>query len=174
MNKQDLKKLIRTVKDFPTEGILFKDISYLLADGEALNYTINEMAKFTEDADIIVGPDARGFLFGTPVAAITKKPFIMVRKQGKLPGPVISCDYGLEYGRNVLEIQEGITKKGQKAVIIDDVLATGGTLEAIIKLLKREGVEVLRIIVLMELDGFDSHQRLNVPIESLITIKQGE
>ncbi|WP_338867366.1 adenine phosphoribosyltransferase [[Mycoplasma] gypis] len=174
MDNTELKKLIRTVYDFPTPGIVFKDISYLLANGEALNYTINEMAKFVEDADIVVGPDARGFLFGTPVAALTKKPFIMVRKKGKLPGPVLSCDYGLEYGRNILEIQDGITKPGQKAVIIDDVLATGGTLEAIIKLLHREKVEVLRVVVLMELDGFDARQRLNVDVESLIKIEKND
>ncbi|MBN0919551.1 purine phosphoribosyltransferase family protein [[Mycoplasma] gypis] len=130
MDNTELKKLIRTVYDFPTPGIVFKDISYLL--------------------------------------------FIMVRKKGKLPGPVLSCDYGLEYGRNVLEIQDGITKPGQKAVIIDDVLATGGTLEAIIKLLHREKVEVLRVVVLMELDGFDARQRLNVDVESLIKIEKGE
>ncbi|WP_438341350.1 adenine phosphoribosyltransferase [Mycoplasma sp. 3341] len=174
MDKKELKDLIRTVYDFPEKGIVFKDISYLLANGEALHYTIDEIAKFTNDADIIVGPDARGFLFGTPVAAKTKKPFIMVRKKGKLPGPVLSCDYGLEYGRNVLEIQDRITKPGQKAVIIDDVLATGGTLEAIIKLLEREKVEVLRVVVLMELDGFDARNRLKVPVESLIKINKGE
>ncbi|WP_336508887.1 adenine phosphoribosyltransferase [Mycoplasma phocoenae] len=135
---------------------------------------MNEMAKLAEDADIIVGPDARGFLFGTPVAALTKKPFIMVRKAGKLPGPVISCDYGLEYGRNVLELQKGVTKPGQKAVIIDDVLATGGTLEAIIELLTQQGVEVLRVVVLMELGGFNSRERLKTNVESLIYVKEDE
>ena len=116
-----LIEYIRTVNDFPEKGVKFKDISLLLANGKALNYTINKMAKLAKDADIIVGPDARGFLFGTPVAAKLKKPFIMVRKKGKLPGEVISYDYGLEYGKNVLEIQKGITKPGQKAIIIDDV-----------------------------------------------------
>ncbi|WP_412031540.1 adenine phosphoribosyltransferase [Metamycoplasma buccale] len=170
----ELKKYIRTIKDFPEKGIEFKDISLLLANGIALNYTINEMALLAKDADIIVGPDARGFLFGTPVAATLKKPFIMVRKQGKLPGEVVSCDYGLEYGRNVLEIQKGIVQKGQKAVIIDDVLATGGTLEAIIKLLNSQGVEILRIIVLMELEGFNARERLDCDIKSLIYINKGE
>lgn len=170
----DLKKYIRTVDDFPQKGVKFKDISLLLANGQALHYTIDEMAKLAEDADIIVGPDARGFLFGTPVAAKLSKPFIMVRKKGKLPGEVISCDYGLEYGRNILEIQKGLVKPGQKAVIVDDVLATGGTLEAITKLLTEQGVIISRIIVLMELDGFNSHERLPYDIKSLIYINKGE
>lgn len=120
------------------------------------------------------GPDARGFLFGTPVAAKLAKPFIMVRKKGKLPGEVISCAYGLEYGRSILEIQKGLVKPGQKAVIIDDVLATGGTLEAIIKLLREQGVEILKIIVLMELDGFNARERLNCDIESLIFVDKND
>ncbi|WP_045433217.1 adenine phosphoribosyltransferase [Metamycoplasma canadense] len=167
----ELKNYIRTVEDFPEKGVKFKDISLLLANGEALNYTINKMSELANDADIIVGPDARGFLFGTPVAAKLSKPFIMVRKKGKLPGEVISCAYGLEYGRSILEIQKGLVKKGQKAVIIDDVLATGGTLEAIIKLLKDQGVEILKIIVLMELEGFNARNRLKCDIESLIFVE---
>ncbi|ACF07397.1 adenine phosphoribosyltransferase [Metamycoplasma arthritidis] len=170
----ELKEYIRTIDNFPKKGIKFKDISLLLANGEALHYTIEEMAKLAKDADIIVGPDARGFLFGTPVAAKLKKPFIMVRKKGKLPGEVIGYEYALEYGTNVLEIQKGITKAGQKAVIIDDVLATGGTLEAITKILNSLGVEVLRIIVLMELDGFDARKKLNCDIRNLIFIKEDE
>ncbi|QJG66322.1 adenine phosphoribosyltransferase [Mycoplasma phocoeninasale] len=171
----ELKKFIRTVDDFPEKGVKFKDISLLLANGEALHYTIDKMVELAKDADIIVGPDARGFLFGTPVAAKLSKPFIMVRKKGKLPGKVISCNYGLEYGKNILEIQSGLVKAKQKAVIIDDVLATGGTLEAITKLLKEQEVEILRIIVLMELEGFDARRRLPFDIQSLIYIeKDGE
>ncbi|AWX69760.1 adenine phosphoribosyltransferase [[Mycoplasma] anseris] len=170
----NLKEYIRTVDDFPKKGIKFKDISLLLANGEALHYTIEKIAEYAKEADIIVGPDARGFLFGTPVAAKLKKPFIMVRKAGKLPGEVISCDYGLEYGRNVLEIQKNIVKRGQKAVIVDDVLATGGTLEAIIKLLEEQGVEVLRIVVLMEINGFNARARLNTDVKSLILINEDE
>ncbi|WP_373436905.1 adenine phosphoribosyltransferase [Metamycoplasma equirhinis] len=170
----ELKKYIRTIENFPIEGVKFKDISLLLANGEALHEAIEQMAKLAQNADIIVGPDARGFLFGTPVAAKLSKPFIMVRKKGKLPGEVISCDYGLEYGRNILEIQKGLVKPGQRAVIIDDVLATGGTLEAITKLLKDQGVEILRIIVLMELDGFDARKRLPFDIKSLIYVNENE
>ncbi|TPR54298.1 adenine phosphoribosyltransferase [Metamycoplasma neophronis] len=169
----ELKSLIRTVEDFPIKGVKFKDISLLLANGEALHYTIDKMAEMAKDADIVVGPDARGFLFGTPVAAKLAKPFIMVRKKGKLPGEVISCDYGLEYGRNILEIQKGLVKPGQKAVIIDDVLATGGTLEAITKLLEDQGVIVSKIIVLMELGGFkEARERLPYEINHLIYIEE--
>ena len=148
----ELKKYIRDVKDFPKEGILFRDISPLLANGEALSESIDEIAKFCNDADVIVGPDARGFIFGTPVAARLKKPFVMVRKPGKLPGKLIRESYDLEYGSNVLEIQEGMIKPGQKVVIVDDLMATGGTTNAIIDLIHKVGGEVLRVVVLIELE----------------------
>ncbi|AWX42888.1 adenine phosphoribosyltransferase [Metamycoplasma cloacale] len=170
----NLKNYINTIENFPKNGIKFKDISPLLADGEALYYTISEMAQLCKDVDIIVGPDARGFLFGTPVAAFLKKPFIMVRKPGKLPGKVVSYDYILEYGKNTLEIQNNLVKKGQKAVIIDDLLATGGTVEAIIKLLEHQGVEVIKVVVLMELIDLKGREKLNVPVNSLITYKNEE
>ncbi|QGZ97888.1 adenine phosphoribosyltransferase [Mycoplasma sp. NEAQ87857] len=167
----EIKKLIRDVPDFPKKGILFKDISPLLANGEALHYTINEIAKHCGDADIIVGPDARGFLFGTPAAAVLKKPFIMVRKPNKLPGKVISMSYDLEYGSNVLEIQEGFVKPGQKAVIVDDVLATGGTTKAIIKLLESQGVIVEKVIVLLELKELNGRNLLgDTKVVSLIEV----
>ncbi|OYD27036.1 adenine phosphoribosyltransferase [Mycoplasma testudineum] len=167
----DLKKYIKDVPDFPSKGIIFKDISPLLANGKALNYTIKQIAEMAKDADIIVGPDARGFLFGTPVAAFLEKPFIMVRKAGKLPGEVIRKNYALEYGKNILELQKGYVKAGQKAVIIDDVLATGGTLNAIIDLLTSQGVSVIKIIVLMELAFLEGRKILNAPVESLITVE---
>ncbi|VEU70581.1 adenine phosphoribosyltransferase [Mycoplasmopsis glycophila] len=167
----NIKDLIRDVPNFPKEGILFKDISPLLANGEALNYTIKEIAKHCEDADIIVGPDARGFLFGTPAAAFLKKPFIMVRKPHKLPGKVISLNYDLEYGSNTLEIQEGFVQKGQKAVIVDDVLATGGTTQAIIRLLQSQGVIVTKVIVLLELVELKGRNLFDSKIETVSLIK---
>ncbi|AKF41512.1 adenine phosphoribosyltransferase [Mycoplasmopsis canis UF31] len=167
----DISKLIRDVKDFPKKGIIFKDISPLLANGEALNYTINKIADNAKDADIIVGPDARGFLFGTPAAAFLKKPFIMVRKPHKLPGEVISMSYDLEYGSNVLEIQKGFVKSGQKAVIVDDVLATGGTTKAIIKLLESQGVEVTKVIVLLELSELKGRELIGKNIEIISLVK---
>ncbi|UUD36303.1 adenine phosphoribosyltransferase [Mycoplasmopsis citelli] len=167
----NIKNLIQDVKDFPKKGIIFKDISPLLANGEALNWTIKEIAKHCEDADIIVGPDARGFLFGTPTAAFLKKPFIMVRKPNKLPGEVIQMSYDLEYGSNILELQKGFVKPGQKAVIVDDVLATGGTTKAIIKLLKSQGADVKKVIVLLELVDLKGRQLLEDESEVISLIK---
>lgn len=171
--KIDIQAYIRDIPNFPKEGILFKDISPLLASGEVLNYTINQMAAECNEADIIIGPDARGFLFGTPIAAQLKKPFVMVRKPGKLPGEVVSIDYGKEYGQDRLEIQTGFIKSGQKAVIVDDVLATGGTLNAIIELLKSQGVEVIKVIMLMELTELKGREKINdknIQIVSLVQV----
>ncbi|WP_027120085.1 adenine phosphoribosyltransferase [[Mycoplasma] testudinis] len=164
----DLSKYIRVIPNFPIEGILFKDIAPLLANGHALSYTIDRMAELSKDADIIVGADARGFLFGTPVAAQLKKPFIMIRKKGKLPGEVISKSYSLEYSKNVLELQKGFVKAGQKAVVIDDVLATGGTLACMTDLLESQGVIVQKVIVLMELTNLNGRKLLKHDVESLI------
>ncbi|ADN68700.1 adenine phosphoribosyltransferase [Mycoplasmopsis fermentans] len=168
----DLKKYIRDIENFPKTGIMFKDISPLLANGKALNYTIIEMSKLAQDVDVIVGPDARGFLFGTPTAAFLKKPFIMVRKPGKLPGDVISKSYDLEYGNNVLQIQKGFIKEGQTVAIIDDVLATGGTTKAIIKLLEEQGAIVKKVILLLELVDLNGRQLItkdnDIEIVSLV------
>ncbi|MEI7088899.1 adenine phosphoribosyltransferase [Mycoplasmopsis bovis] len=167
----DLKKYIRDVENFPKPGILFKDISPLLANGEALNFTITSMAEIAKDVDVIVGPDARGFLFGTPTAAMLKKPFIMVRKPGKLPGEVISREYDLEYGNNILQIQAGFIKKGQTVAIVDDVLATGGTIKAIIKLLKEQGAIIKKVIILLELTDLNGRASINyegIEIVSLV------
>ncbi|AIA29771.1 adenine phosphoribosyltransferase [Mycoplasmopsis californica] len=168
-----LEKYIRDIKNFPKPGILFKDISPLLANGEALSYTIDQMALLAKDCDVIVGPDARGFLFGTPTAAKLKKPFIMVRKPGKLPGKVISKNYDLEYGNNVLQIQDGFIKPGQTVAIIDDVLATGGTTKAIVTLLEEQGAIVKRIILLLELSELNGRSKFantNIEISSLIRV----
>lgn len=161
----DLKKFIDDVKDFPEKGINFKDISPLLANGEALNYTVNKMAEFAKDADVIVGPDARGFLFGTPVASMLKKPFVMVRKAKKLPGDVIRKEYHYEYSSNVLEMQKNRIFPGQKVVVIDDILATGGTTKAIIDLIESQGAIVQRVIFLLELKdlkGLDKYHGIEV------------
>lgn len=148
----NLKQYITNVPNFPQENVNFKDISPLLANGKAFNYSVMKMVDYSKDADIILGPDARGFLFGTPVAAILSKPFIMVRKQKKLPGKVVQKEYSLEYGKkNILEIQANRIKPGQKVIIIDDVLATGGTMRAIVDLVTSQGGIVLKIIFLLEL-----------------------
>lgn len=170
-NQINLIEYIRDVKDFPIEGIVFKDISPLLANGEVLNYTINQMAELAKDADVIIGPDARGFLFGTPTAAFLKKPFIMVRKPKKLPGDVISFEYDLEYGKSTLEIQTNMLKKGQKVAIIDDVLATGGTMKAIINLIESQGAVLHKVIFLLELGFLNGIEKLKkYDVSSLIKV----
>ncbi|WP_029513696.1 adenine phosphoribosyltransferase [Mycoplasmopsis primatum] len=167
----DLKKYIRDINDFPKPGVAFKDISPLLANGEALHETIKLMSEAASDVDVIVGPDARGFLFGTPTAANLKKPFIMVRKPGKLPGKVISKAYDLEYGNNILQIQEGFIKPGQTVAIVDDVLATGGTIKAIIKLLNEQGAITKKVILLLELEELNARESIEkqgIEVVSLI------
>ncbi len=168
----NLEKYITNVPDFPEKGINFKDISPLLANGEALNYSVMKMVDYSRDADIILGPDARGFLFGTPVAAILAKPFVMVRKQKKLPGEVIQKEYALEYGeKNILEIQANRIQPGQKVIIIDDVLATGGTTKAIIDLVESQGGIVLKIIFLLELIELHGANKFDgIEVMSLIKI----
>ncbi|NQZ29141.1 MAG: adenine phosphoribosyltransferase [Mycoplasmatales bacterium] len=147
----ELKKYIREIQNFPKEGIGFKDISPLLADGEVFNEVIKMMAEEAKDVDVIVGADARGFLFGAPVAALLKKPFIMVRKPGKLPSEVIKRKYDLEYGTNELQMHKDAIKSGQTVAIVDDLLATGGTTKAIIELVEELGGEVKKLVFLINL-----------------------
>jgi len=167
----DLKKYIRDVEDFPKKGILFRDISPLLANGVAMNEAINQLEKYCLDADVIVGPDARGFIFGTPISSRLKKPFVMVRKPGKLPGKIIQKHYDLEYGSNTLEIQEGMIEPGQEVVIIDDLMATGGTTNAIVQLLKDAGAIVKRVVVLIELEDLKGKDKLPEDVEFISLLK---
>ncbi|MFV8468632.1 adenine phosphoribosyltransferase [Mycoplasma sp. VS42A] len=165
----NLQKFINNVPDFPKPGIIFKDIAPLLNDPEAFNYVIDQMSQYVANADIIVAPDARGFIFGTPVAYKMKKPFVMVRKKGKLPGKVVQQNYDLEYGNNTLEIQAEVLKPGLKAVIVDDILATGGTTKAIIDLLHNQGIEVTDLVVLATIPELDGAKLLgNVKIHSIM------
>ena len=156
----DLRKSIRVIENFPKEGISFKDISTLIADGEALREAVDQMAKNLKDKniDVVLGPEARGFIFGVPVAYALGVGFIPVRKPGKLPGETISVDYALEYGTDSLQIQKDAIKKGQRVAIVDDLLATGGTIEAVTKLVEMAGGEVVALdfaIELTELHGRD-------------------
>lgn len=156
----DLRKSIRVIENFPKEGISFKDISTLIADGEALREAVDQMAKNLKDKniDVVLGPEARGFIFGVPVAYALGVGFIPVRKPGKLPGETISVDYALEYGTDSLQIHKDAIKKGQRVAIVDDLLATGGTIEAVTKLVEMAGGEVVALdfaIELTELHGRD-------------------
>ena len=156
----DLKEKIRVIEGFPKEGISFKDITTLVADGEAFKESIDRIVEHLKDknVDVILGPAARGFIFGVPVAYALGVGFVPVRKKGKLPAETVSVDYSLEYGVDVLEIHKDAIKKGQKVAIVDDLLATGGTVEAVAKLVEKVGAEVVALdfaIELTELKGRD-------------------
>ena len=156
----DLKKAIREIENFPKEGINFKDITTLMQDGETFKYTIDAFINELKDknVDVIVGPEARGFLMGTPVAYGLGVGFVPVRKPGKLPSETISYSYGLEYGSDTLQVHKDAIKPGQRVAIVDDLLATGGTVDAVAKLVEKVGAEVVALdfaIELTELKGRD-------------------
>ena len=149
----DLNKYIATIEGFPKEGISFKDITPLLQNGDAFKYSIEKFVEFAKSvgADAIVGPESRGFIFGTPVAYAMNIGFVPIRKPGKLPREVISEAYALEYGQNVLCMHVDAIKPGDKVVIIDDLLATGGTLKATCNIVEKLGGEVVGISCVIEL-----------------------
>ena len=156
----DLKEKIRVIEGFPKEGISFKDITTLVADGEAFKESIDRIVEHlkNKNVDVILGPEARGFIFGVPVAYALGVGFVPVRKKGKLPAETVSVDYSLEYGVDVLEIHKDAIKKGQRVAIVDDLLATGGTVDAVAKLVEKVGAEVVALdfaIELTELRGRD-------------------
>jgi adenine phosphoribosyltransferase len=159
----NLKDYIANVPNFPIEGIQFKDITPLIGDGEAFRYATQQFVDFTNKigADIIVGPDARGFIFGCPVATQLGIGFIPVRKPNKLPREVISYSYDLEYGSNTLCLHKGDIKPGQRVLIIDDLLATGGTIEATIGLIEQSGGIVAGIAFLIELEDLKGREKLD-------------
>ncbi|MBE6052062.1 MAG: adenine phosphoribosyltransferase [Clostridium sp.] len=158
----DLREKIRVIEDFPKEGISFKDITTLVADGEAFKYSIDKIVEHLKDknVDLVVGPEARGFIFGVPVAYALGVGFVPVRKKGKLPYETVSVDYGLEYGNDTLEIHKDAIKKGQKVAIVDDLLATGGTIEAVAKLVESVGGEVVSMDFAIELTGLKGRDKL--------------
>ncbi len=159
----DLKDYIREIPDFPKEGINFKDITTLMQNGEVFKTTIDRFVENLKDkeVDLIVGPEARGFLMGTPVAYALGVGFVPVRKPGKLPSEIISYSYGLEYGEDTLEIHKDSIKKGQKVAIVDDLLATGGTMEATAKLIEKLGGEVVSMQFLIELESLKGRENLS-------------
>jgi adenine phosphoribosyltransferase len=159
----NLKDYIANVPNFPIEGIQFKDITPLIGDGKAFQYATNLFVEFTKEinADIIVGPDARGFIFGCPVATQLGLGFVPVRKPKKLPREVLEFSYDLEYGSNTLCLHKGDIRPGQKVLIIDDLLATGGTIEATINLVEQSGGIVAGIAFLIELVFLDGRKKLD-------------
>ena len=151
-----------SIPDFPEPGIIFRDVTSVIQDAEGLQLAIDEMQKLLEgvDFDVIAGAESRGFIFGLPIAYNMKKPFILVRKKGKLPRETVEMSYDLEYGSATIEMHKDSIKPGQKVVIVDDLIATGGTIEAAAKLVEQLGGEVVKIIFLMELAGLEGRKKL--------------
>ena len=167
----DLYSLIRDVENFPKEGILFKDITTLLQDGEGLVESIDQICAHLEgvEFDTVVGPESRGFIFGVPTAYKMKKGFVPVRKPGKLPYKCISKTYDLEYGTSTIEMHIDAIQKGQKVVIVDDLLATGGTTKAMIDLIEELGGEVVKIVFLIELEDLKGRDLISgYNVESIL------
>lgn len=166
-----LEDYVRSIPDFPEPGIIFRDVTSILQDADGLQLAIDSIQELLKDTevDLIAGTEFRGFIFGMPVAYNLHKPFVPVRKKGKLPCETVSQEYDLEYGSAEIEMHKDAVKPGQKVVVIDDLIATGGTVEAAVKLIERLGGEVVKIIFLMELAGLNGRERLKgYDVESVI------
>ncbi len=159
---KSIEEYVRSIPDFPEPGIIFRDVTSVLQDVDGLRLAIDLMQKKLEgvDFDLVVGPESRGFIFGVPIAYNLHKPFIPIRKKGKLPCETVSIQYDLEYGTAELEMHRDSVKPGQRVVIIDDLIATGGTNEAMIKLIEGLGGKVVKTVFLMELAGLEGRKRL--------------
>lgn len=157
-----LEEYVRSIPDFPEKGIIFRDITSVLQDKDSLKMAIDAIEKELEgvDFDLVLGPESRGFIFGVPIAYNMEKGFIPVRKKGKLPCETVEMEYDLEYGTAVIEMHKDAIQPGQKVVIVDDLIATGGTIEAITKLVESLGGEVVKIVFLMELKGLKGRDKL--------------
>src|SRR5512147_328732 len=171
MDLVELRAKIRDIKDFPTEGILFKDITTLLRDGPAWAAVIDHLAAryHTSRVDLVVGVESRGFIFGGALAHQLKAGFVPVRKRGKLPAPTIEEEYELEYGRDILAIHEDAIRPGQVVLAVDDLLATGGTMAATLRLIEQLGGQVVGVAFMIELAFLHGRQKLrSYPLHSLI------
>ncbi len=171
MTTAELRAKIRDIKDFPTEGILFKDITTLLKDGPAFRHVIDELANHYHDArvDVVVGIESRGFILAGPLAHQLGAGFVPVRKLGKLPGKTIEVEYELEYGRDALAVHEDAIRVGQRVLVVDDLLATGGTMAATLRLVQQLGGVVVGVAFLIELAFLSGRAKLpEAPVHSLI------
>lgn len=168
---KELRDYVAEIPDFPKEGIIFRDVTTILSDADGLHMAVDGLIEMLKnvDFDLVVGSESRGFIFGAPVAYAMHKGFILVRKKGKLPRETISESYDLEYGSATLEMHKDSIKPGQKVVIIDDLIATGGTTEAIVKMIEREGGDIVKIGFVMELAGLKGRDKLKkYDVDSLI------
>ena len=166
-----LEEYVVTIPDFPEPGIMFRDITSVIQDPDGLKLAVDGLAELVKgtDFDLVVGPESRGFIFGVPVAYLTGKGFVPVRKKGKLPRKTVSQKYDLEYGQAEIEMHVDAVKPGQKVVIVDDLIATGGSAEAAAKLVEQLGGEVVKMVFVMELAGLKGREKLSkYNVESLI------
>ena len=172
--RMDIKDHIRSIPDFPKPGILFYDISTLLAHADAWSVAMGRLAKGVSRhaPDLLAGIESRGFLVAAPLALKLGLGFVMVRKRGKLPGPTVAHTYALEYGTDIVEIQSDAVVAGQRVVILDDLLATGGTMNAAIELFRKMGADVVGAACLIELTFLNGRQRLDVPFNALVAYDQ--
>ena len=166
-----LEEYVRSIPDFPEEGIIFRDVTSVLQDAEGLHLAIDTMQEKIKDLeyDVVAGPESRGFIFGTPIAYNNRKPFVLIRKKGKLPCETVEKTYDLEYGTATIEMHKDSIVPGQRVLIVDDLMATGGTTKAMIDLIESLGGVVVGIVVMIELAGLNGRDRLkNYRVESAI------
>lgn len=158
-----LEEYVRSIPDFPEKGIIFRDVTSVLQDADGLKLAIDTMQEKIKDLDfdVVAGPESRGFIFGTPLAYNNHKPFVLIRKKGKLPCETVEMEYDLEYGTATIEMHKDSIKKGQRVLIVDDLIATGGTTEAMIKLIESLGGEVVGVVVLIELAGLKGREKIS-------------
>lgn len=167
----ELDRYVRSIPDFPEQGVIFRDVTSILQDADGLAMAVDNIREMLKDVeyDVVVGPESRGFIFGVPVAYAEHKGFVPVRKKGKLPCETISAEYELEYGSAVLEMHRDAIRPGQKVVIVDDLIATGGTIQAIVDMVEQLGGEVVKICFVMELAGLLGREKLKgYPVDSII------
>lgn len=166
-----LEDYVRSIPDFPEEGIIFRDVTSVLQDADGLHLAIDTMQEKIKDLtyDVVAGAESRGFIFGAPIAYNQHKPFVLIRKKGKLPCETVEASYDLEYGSATIEMHKDSIKPGQKVLLVDDLMATGGTIEAMIRLIESLGGEVAGVVVLMELAGLKGREKIsNYRVDSAI------
>ncbi len=158
-----LEDYVRSIPDFPEEGIIFRDVTSVLQNGEGLKLAIDTMQSLVKDLefDVIAGAESRGFIFGTPIAYNLGKPFVLIRKKGKLPCETIEKEYELEYGKAIIEMHKDAVLPGQRVLLVDDLIATGGTTKAMIELVESLGGTVVGVLVLMELAGLKGREKID-------------
>ena len=157
-----LEEYVRSIPDFPEPGIIFRDVTSILQDADGLHMAVDSLIDMVKDLDydLVIGPESRGFIFGVPVAYAQHKGFVPVRKKGKLPCETIAMEYDLEYGQATIEMHKDAIRPGQKVIIVDDLIATGGTTEAIVKLIEQLGGQGVKICFVMELAGLKGRVHL--------------